>query len=269
MLVRYRTNSSCTLANFQADINNIILGNIATVNDLSSGADKVNSVIYGTYPVGTYARVNGTSYTYSKLHSTESTYTHYFRLGFDATGINTLSLAQGYTSGTDTLLNSYGANCIAYPYAYTASQISEINIVVSNKSIAIISSLQSGAKMAVTDLGHTGVTRQYTSSMLMSVNDHTNSYGALTITCPYTWNFDTSSYSTLSVGSATTTSLRKGAGNGITTIFENPIFAVFQAPALVSGTYKIPLLTFQNPQVYKDAANKYRLTVNDISFLVD
>lgn len=58
MLVRYRMNSSCTLANFQSDINAIILGTAASVNDLSSGCDKSNSSMLGAYPTGTYAKVN-------------------------------------------------------------------------------------------------------------------------------------------------------------------------------------------------------------------
>ena len=108
MLVRYRTNTSCTLQNFKDDVNNIILGNIATLNDLSSGADKVNSQLYGTYPVGTYTRVNATTYTYSKVHNDATTgKTHYFRLGYDSTTMSTISLAQSYTSGTDTLVNSF------------------------------------------------------------------------------------------------------------------------------------------------------------------
>jgi hypothetical protein len=268
MLVRYRTNSSCTLQNFKDDINNIILGNITSVNDLSAGADKVNSIMYGTYPTGKYARVNGTSFTYSKLHNAEATYTHYFRLTFDTAGLTTLALAQGYTSGTDTLLNSFSQSCIVVPAAYTAAQTTGIEVLVSTKTFSISIST-TATKLSVTDLGHTGVTRQYTSSMLMALNDHTNTAGAVTSVCPYSWNFDTSSYSSLSVATQSTTSNRKGAGNGITTIFENPIFATFQAPALIYGTYKIPYMTFSGPQVYKDASNNYRLTINDISFLVD
>jgi len=50
MLVRYRPSSTCTIADLQSDINNIITGAVTSVLDLSSGADPTNSVIYGTYP---------------------------------------------------------------------------------------------------------------------------------------------------------------------------------------------------------------------------
>jgi hypothetical protein len=273
MLVRYRTNSSCTLQNFKDDINNIILGNITSVNDLSAGADKVNTVIYGTYPTGKYARVNGTSFTYSKQHNTESTYTHYFRLTFDSVGISQVALAQGYTSGTDTLLNSYSISAISYPTEYSAARDkSTIDIIVSAKSISIMSSTFIGAnKIAICDLGHTGVTRQYTDSMLMAAVNCSSQGGGLAVYCPYTYIFDTSSYGVLSMGTSTVTSDRKTGGPNITTIFENPHFALFQSPALLYGIFKIATQTFPASQqvIYKDASNLYRLSINDNSFLVD
>lgn len=58
MLARYRMNASCTVANFQSDMNAMILGTAATVNNLSSGCDKANSSFIGGYPTGTYARVD-------------------------------------------------------------------------------------------------------------------------------------------------------------------------------------------------------------------
>lgn len=106
MIVRYRMLSTGTLANFQTDIHNIIAGNVNTVNDLSAGADKTNSAIYGTYPTTYYAIQNAGTYTYSKTHSDYGTYTHYFRLSFDSTQLTGITLAQNYTSGTDTLVNS-------------------------------------------------------------------------------------------------------------------------------------------------------------------
>lgn len=69
MLVRYRMNSSCTLANMRADINAIIEGT-ATFNgsgvptNLSAGCDTANSIKYGSYPTAKYARV-GTGSTAS------------------------------------------------------------------------------------------------------------------------------------------------------------------------------------------------------------
>ena len=69
MLVRYRMNSGCTLANMQADIHKIILGT-ATFNgsgvptNLSAGCDTANSIKYGTYPSAKYAAV-GTGATAS------------------------------------------------------------------------------------------------------------------------------------------------------------------------------------------------------------
>jgi hypothetical protein len=107
MLVRYRANSNITLANFQSDINAIITGSAATVNDLSAGCNKSETEFIGPYPSGTYTRVNNTTYTYSKKHNEyPDDFTHYFRITFDASGISEITLARSYTSGTDTLIDS-------------------------------------------------------------------------------------------------------------------------------------------------------------------
>jgi hypothetical protein len=107
MIVRYRMNSTCTLANMQTDIHNIISGNVSSTANLSSGCDTANSAIYGTYPTGIYTVQNAGTYTYSKVHNDYGAgTTHYFRLTFDSTRLTGLTLAQSYTSGTDTLVNS-------------------------------------------------------------------------------------------------------------------------------------------------------------------
>ena len=69
MLVRYRMNSGCTLANMQADIHKIILGTATfdgsgVPTNLSAGCDTAASIKYGTYPSAKYASV-GTGATAS------------------------------------------------------------------------------------------------------------------------------------------------------------------------------------------------------------
>jgi hypothetical protein len=110
MLIRYRMNANITLANFQSDLNAIITGTAATVNDLSAGCDKTATQFIGPYPAGIYSRVNQTTFTYSKAHNEyggpPDNVTHYFRITFNATGIAGITLARSYVSGTDTLVNS-------------------------------------------------------------------------------------------------------------------------------------------------------------------
>lgn len=271
MLIRYRTNSTCTIDNFKTDINNIILGNITTLDDLSSGANKVASAMYGVYPTGTYARVNETTFTYSKVHNTESSVTEYFRLTYDATGLLSVTLAAGYTSGTDTLLNSfaYGTN-IKFNTPYSIGIPVGFDIIVSNKMMAIIPTGQ--AKVGFFDIGHNAMSRQYGDTMLMVLCDLTmyGNRGTFITTSPYTYNFDTTSY-----GSATGVTLaesptRKSTGNSVATIFEVPCTTnANYAASLVYGSFRIPAYTFDGIQIYKDASDNYRLTFNDSSFLVD
>jgi hypothetical protein len=280
MLIRYRTNSSCTLQNFKDDVNNIILGNIVTVNNLSSGADKVNSVMYGTYPTGTYARVNATTYTYSKAHNDTNTgKTHYIRLNYDATTLANIALAASYTSGSDTLVNSAVVVENMSTQRYTSFYKEGIDIIVSNKILAFFAP-SSAALVGIIDIGNSSTTRTYTNSMLMMIQDFTNvpNWGVNRATLientggtiPYSWNYDSAGYATVVCGIGGIKTIRKPAALGSQVVFENPMFATSAgASNLMYGCYQIPNLTFSGVQIYKDASDLYRLSVNDISLLVD
>lgn len=261
------------------DIHNIITGNISTVNDLSAGADKVNSAMYGSYPAAIYTRVNGTTYTYSKVHNDATTSkTHYFRLNYSATQLGNISLAQSYTSGTDTLVNSSVSPTLNIgPTPYSSFLQNGLDIVVSNKLIAFFGL---GVLLSINDMGHNSTTRTYTNSMLMMTNDWTNlpQWGTLGTTTsvstggvvPYTYLYSTSSYGSLTSSIAAPLVYRLPAGNGATLISENPLFFTAQgANNLIYGAYRLPPVTFNGTQIYKDSSNAYRLTSNDISLLVD
>ena len=142
MIIRYRMNSSCTLANLKTDLHNIISGNITTTADFSAGCDKTNSVIYGTYPDGIYSVANAGTYTYSKVHGDYgSGTTHYFRLGFDSTQLTGLTLAQSYTSGTDTLVNSQSLSTekdANFFYGTMAGNVLSLNAFYRNTGTAAV-----------------------------------------------------------------------------------------------------------------------------------
>lgn len=123
MLVKYRMVAGATLADMKADIHKIIAGQITTVADFSSSCDKTNTVIYGSYPTGVYTVENAGTYTYSKTHNQDSSYKHYFRLVWGATYLDQIILAQGYTSGTNTLVNSTTSSVWRYLFetGYSAS----------------------------------------------------------------------------------------------------------------------------------------------------
>ena len=121
MLVRYRMLPTLTIEDFKADIHKIITGQITGVNDFSSGCDKANSQVLGPYPSGTYAAENAGTYTYSKIHNEYNTVTHYFRLAFDSDKLTGFTLAAGYDSNTDTLINSQALTDETLVDRYTAS----------------------------------------------------------------------------------------------------------------------------------------------------
>jgi hypothetical protein len=279
MLVRYRVNSSCTIENFKTDINNIILGNVTTVSNLSAGADQTNSEIYGTYPTAIYARVNGTTYTYSKLHNSFPGAINYVRLTFDSTKMTTIALAQSYTSGTDTLVNSYALTVNLLPVTFSSVLRNGIDIIVSDKILAFFAPEQS-VLTAIVDLGNTTTTRNFTDSMLMMMQDFTNVPewgkfvgGALENTggvIPYSYSYDTNAYGTVITGIGGVSTALKTFPNGDTVVFENPLFCTGGgATNLMYGCFRVPRLTFNGLQLYKDSANLYRLTIFDNSILVD
>lgn len=95
-----------------SDINLILTGQIASVNDFSSGCDKAYSSVSGTYPANIYtslqANAGSGTYTYSKAHNDYPGTIHYFRLVFDTSEpmLRTMALAQDWNSGSSTLVNS-------------------------------------------------------------------------------------------------------------------------------------------------------------------
>lgn len=276
MLVRYRPSSTCTLANLQSDINNIITGQVSTVLDLSSGADQVNSVIYGTYPTSVYTKVNVSTYTYSKVHSTESSYTHYFRLTYSASELTGFSIAQAYTSGSDTLVNSVSKTLTLSPYPYDNYYRNTIDILITDKCFMILNPGMN-AYYGIFDIGHNGVSRTYNSSMLMMGQDFNDviNYGTPNAggMIPYSYSFDTLSYATLTTNHDAINAIRKQTASNNAVVIENPVYAASTAAgnagALVYGVYKLQTGLFSGVQTYKDSSNVYRLTINDYAILVD
>ena len=116
MLVKYRMAAGATLADMKADIHKIIAGQISVVADFSASCDKTNTVIYGSYPTGVYTVEDAGTYTYSKTHNQDSSYKHYFRLVWGSTYLDQIILAQSYTSGTNTLVNSTTSSVWRYAF---------------------------------------------------------------------------------------------------------------------------------------------------------
>lgn len=287
MLVRYRVDSIPSMSDLKADIDGIIQGTITQPSQLSDSA-KTNSVFYGTYPTGAYSRVNQTTYTYSKVHSTDNTKTHYFRLTYDSTSLSTFTVAHSYTSGTDTLLNTNAQSVNIVPSLFNSYYNFSIDIIVSTKMIGFFS--PSGSRVSLNDMGHTGVTRAYTSSMMMACVVYPPTTSELNVATyvtqnpifktttnayvPYTYNLDTLTYGSLVYGfTATIPYKRVTSIGGTLAIIENPTYidspSSGYASHLLYGVNKIPTNSMGGFKVYSDGAGLYRFTAQDFSFLVD
>jgi hypothetical protein len=264
MLVKYRMLSTITNAQFKADIIGIIEGTITSTAQLSAGADTTNSSFTGSYPTGTYTKVNATTNTFSKVHGTDAAYTHYFRLTFDAgVGLDAkwtnFALAQGYTSGTDTLLNSSSLTCNVKPNTFIGSAAfpSGINIVLTPKNIWF-SSLTSGATFGIFDLGANGVTATYADNMRMCIMNTTATSSNIVV--PYVYSIDgpNSAYTSMT---ATVTTLGnptlKTNTAGSALIIENPAFVQFSQQGNqvygIANLLKIGTSLFAMDSIYNTA----------------
>ena len=231
MLVKYRMQSSITNANFVADIVGILDGTITSTAGLSAGADAANSSFVGTYPTTKITKVNttGSVITFSKIHGTDANVTHYFRITIDsgvglAAKLTTFTVAQGYTSGSNTLLNAVANTVDVSPNPYVASAQfpTGINIVINNNCVWI-SSITSGNSFGLFDLGSNGMTTTYAQNMKMAyINTRLGTYGI-----PYVYALAGASSGyipiTGSVESITTPALSSNIA-GTAVIIENPLF---------------------------------------------
>jgi hypothetical protein len=146
-----------------------------------------------------------------------------------------------------------------------------IDIVVSTKMI-YISSPYSGAHAGVFDIGKNGVSRIYTSNMLMAGIDVSQELFGTTI--PYTYKFNTNTYGTqqgLSLNSITPR--KRFNADGALIVIENPTF-VFQEDngsvlSVVYGLLKLPENTYSSNITYADAGTVRRITINDYAILTE
>ena len=223
MIIKYNMLSTITSAQFKSDIIGLLTGTITTVGGLSAGCDTARTTITGTYPTSTYTQVNSTTNTFSKVHSVDNTTTNYFRLNFGTSILTSIALAQGYTSGTDTLINSAvnNLNLVPNAYSYGGQFDGGITIVITSKCLHI-TSLYSGVGFGIFDLGTNGITSTYNQSMKMAAVNT----GAGTFTIPYSYRLSgsTSGYTTItgSLTSPITPTIAVSATGSV--IPENPVF---------------------------------------------
>lgn len=244
-----------------SDANNIISGYSLSVGDIIAPAYHNNFStgvnLSNTETTGTASVVNGTtitafgsgsgltgSYVTSTINSTGSTYWQVYRP--ESAGIS---------------INAYN------PYTLSHG----IDIIISTKMI-YFSSPYSGTQIGIFDIGKNGVSRIYTSNMLMAGVDLEHELFGLTV--PYTYKFNTNSYGSQS-GLALNyiTPQRKFNASMALVVIENPTF-LFQEDngnvlSVMYGLLKLPENVFSSHITYVDAGNVRRLTYNDYAILTE
>ena len=244
MIVKYNMLGSITSDQFKSDIIGLLTGTITNIGGLSAGCDTARTTFTGTYPTGTYTLVGSGTNTFSKIHGVDSGTTHYFRLNFGTSVLTSIALSRGYTSGSDTLVNSAVSTLNLVPNAnsYGGQFNSGITIVITTSCIHI-TSLYSGVSFGIFDIGTNGITSTYTNSMKMAaVNTSTS-----TFTIPYSYALTglSSGYTTVtgSINVPVTPVIVSSLSGTI--IPENPTFisSVQQgfSAYTVSNLFRIPL----------------------------
>lgn len=273
MLIKYRMYANTTITTFSTDIKGLIDGTITTVSGLSAGCDKANTTISGTYPAAIYTKVNDSSNTFSKIHGTDGAYTHYFRLTYDSSKMTTFAVAQDYTSGSDTLLNSVAQTVNLTPNTFNgaAQYPLGLNIVITNKCL-FFSSVTSGIGFGLFDLGNNGITSTYPSQMKMAYIKTTD--GTFNIPYAYTLTGPSSAYTSISgnlISLQSSPNLSSNA-NGAIVLVENPSFVSSNNQGYQAfGVYnlvRIPNFGYALDTVYNSSGTS-RLAANNYAIITE
>lgn len=144
-----------------------------------------------------------------------------------------------------------------------------IDFVITNK-LFFISSPGSGINLGVFDLGKSGVSREFTNSMLMASIDLNSEL----LKIPYHYKFPTLSYGSMTdISIVGQRPLRQFKADDSVAIIENPAFMRQDenghAVAVIYGLFLIPPRTVGNNTVYQDSVNLRRLAVNDYAILTE
>jgi hypothetical protein len=223
-------------------------------NELSTGYNITNTEVTGR------ASIVGSTAVLSQLTGTAG------QTGDYSMSTNNITAASIYwqvfrPESAEINMNVYNAQTAPYG----------IDIVVSTKMI-YISSPYSGSHVGVFDIGKNGVSRIYTSNMLMAGIDMQQEVFGITI--PYTYKFSTNTY-----GSQTGLSLnyitpqKRFNSDSALIVIENPTF-VFQEDngsvlSVVYGLLKLPENTYTSNITYADAGSVRRITINDYAILTE
>jgi hypothetical protein len=146
-----------------------------------------------------------------------------------------------------------------------------IDIIVSTKC-CYFSSVGAGTQIGIFDIGKNGVSRIFTSNMLMAGIDlEQETFG---IIMPYTYRFNTNTYGpTVGISLNFITPQKRFNSSNALIIIENPTF-VFQEDngnvlSVVYGLLKLAENTYSSHITYTDAGNVRRLTFNDYAILTE
>jgi len=276
MLVKYYMNSTCTYANFVADITGIVNGTITSTGGLSAGANTSLSTFTGTYPSTFYALANGggsgapyaNTVTFLKVHNANSATNCYFTLGFNgSTGLANVTLGVGYANSTN--VYATGSNTYVLPAVIGPQTYNSVDIVISNTVFYIDARSIGAYGVGVFDLAYNGVLLNFPNSMVNALIPISNAVVTPLPIVPYSYYLANSTYTASNTTNITlaytspATSIFSVAGN--VAIIENPVFVApsYQANAL-SLVYSLNALVqgeYAAKSVYSDTSSNYRYVV--------
>lgn len=284
MFVRYVTHSNATVDSIKTDIISLVNGQISTANDFGDSCQKSNTTVVGTYPANTYAVVNATSMTFSKNHSDYANTTHYFRIQISGNNWVSTVLARGYTPETDTLVNG-----VQYPTTNTNTSMSGSAVyyfVVSNTSFYIDGQGGVTKSSGIFDLGHTGLSRLFTNSMLMAHTLNLDPGRSLsanvtnpvvanvgTFSIPHTYNIQTFTYAAVAnLFPDVRLGGKASLANGSLYFAETPLALygpeIANSQHFVYGISRTGGTSYAQYATYTDTSNAYRVHINGYAITI-
>jgi hypothetical protein len=170
------------------------------------------------------------------------------------------------TNPTPQVLGYRGGNVNLTTSTYTAPTYNTIDIVINSKGIFFGSAVNDVA-VGIFDISKDGISREFTSTCLMSIVDVNNTNNG--VQNPYVYNVSTQTYGVQVAGLEYVTPSRIPRANANLTLIENPVQASARSSGFavdsIYGIYRVAEGTWTKGSRYVDGSGVSRVVYNNFS----
>lgn len=281
MFVKYVSHPNATLTTIKSDIVTLMSGSIATANDFGVNCNKTSTLVYGSFPANTYAVVNSSAMAFSKNHNDYTGKTYYFRINFSGNNWTSITTSGNYTAANDTFANTNYTR--SFPNTGTSSSPMAPQSATAGVTFYIIAGAETfhmdtptysgNAAKSVTlcDISHSGLTREFSNSVLMAgfdqiSNTFANANSAFGVALPAAngdYFTQASNGANLTLISTALPSTPMVAANGSQITIETPVFVYHglggNTHHYVYGVSRTSTRTIEAYRTYTDKDSKVKV----------